>query len=681
MKKRVFPRLVLALFVSLVAFVLLSAMQFARYGSFTRQVGGMTISGRHLGGEGVDGDEARLGRMVLDGTVSLSFGGIEFQLGNVSGVSGGLSIVNSEGERHTVFPEYLYMNGGEAIFSLPFGVELSFSNPIPDDMKGVSPETMPELRIAGAFRDGIASIEIPFRPRRSSIAWDNARGILGITYDGVRYMFSRHSQELTAGRLVISAVTPAVSYRIMPEVIVNNPGDFATPGMENAPEFTGELAYWTERNFGSWGSDMAFGVYENRVIALGAEALRRGVYGSAMSNVPASFGNGPNVTWESAVYQFDRRVGLWNQAVRNMASAESMKTNAISRMLGRNDFAGLFEEAGLVEFLAVRGNNALLDGVLASVQNMDPSTVSLGMTAGILESHAELGRWRAGVDNPFEPLAVRARAVVADHLRQNGDRVLVFSREGNADVALNLRLGRALREWGERAGDNANGEEWAALGRSLVVSSLSLATTFPVLDGDAESLPAFLTSGANGHLSASDERINSATVFRTLSDNEFLPRARTTGANGMWAWTAARSVAISQTTNFMDVTVDFQAGQGHYVVLRGVSPFVALQMHGLNTARNPSFEGNLGVSGWDYFEDEQTLVLKIQHRANVERVRVIFVIPPPVVVAPTVTTTTAGEPEVTVPAQTETGDGPSVLPPVRPRPPSWAPPPVLYPQD
>jgi len=680
MKKRVFPRLVLALFVSAVAFVLLSAMQFARYGNFTRQVGGMTISGRQLSGDGADFDAARLGRILLDGTASLSFAGLEFQLGN-TGNGGGLSIVDSEGARHPVSPEFVYMAGGMATFSLPFGIELSFSNPIPDDMKIVSPETMPELRIAGAFSEGVASVEIPFRPKRSSIAWDNSRGILAVTYEGVRHMFSRNSQELAAGRLVISAVTPVVSYRIMPEVIVNNPADFAIPGMENAPAFSSELTSWTERNFENWGSNMASGVYENRVIALGAEALQRGIYAAVMSNVPASFGTGPNVTWESAVYQFDRRAGVWNQAVRNMVSAESAKTNAISGMLARNDFAALFEEtglfgeSGLVEFLAVRGNDTLLNGILAAARNIDPSTVTLGMSAGILESLVDLGKWRPGADNPFEPLAVRARAIVADCLRQNGNQVLVFSRDGIADVAMNLRIGRALREWGERARAGDDDDEWAALGRSLVVSSLSLAKSFP--DGDAESLPAFITSGPNGNLTASDERIGSATVFRTLNNNEFLPRAKATGTNGMWAWTVARSVGVSQIANFMDITVDFQSGQSHYVMLRGVRPFVLLQMHGQNTARNPSFEGNLGVSGWDYFEDEQTLVLKIQHRADVERVRVFFTIPAPVVAVPT--TQAVSEPEVAAPVQTD-GNIPA-LPPIRPRPPTWTPPPGLAPQD
>jgi len=664
MKKRIFPRLALALFVSLTAFVLLSAMQFARYGTFSKQVGAMTISGRYFNGQASEAGASRPGWIRLDGGASVSFGGLEFRLAYTPGTDGGFSIVDAGNVRIQVIPEYISISGNEAVFSLPSGVVLSFASQIPEGADGLPLDVTPELRISGMFPEGISAIDIPFRSRRSSIAWDNARGILGITYEGIRYKFSRHSQGLTEGRLALLASTPTVFYRVMPDVIVNDPADFVIPGMESPQFFSREFASWTDRNFDLWGRNMPPNVGEDRVIALSAEALRRGTYGAAVSLIPAAFSQSPNRTWESSVFQFDRRAGVWEQEVGLVGAQEREKIGLVGELLARRDYGTLFAKNRLIEFLAVRGHNSLIDSYISSVWALDPHMVTLETSAGVLESYMDMSRRRAGADNPFEPLAARARQIVADGLRQNGYQVFVFSPNGQADIKLNMRLGKVLIEWGERVGD----DDWASLGRSLLLSVMSLA------DG-TESVPAFLTSSVNGNLTASTERLDTASLFRIFDENEFLPRAKTTGVSGVWAWSAARSVNVTQTANFMDIYVDFPVGQAHYVMLRNVRPFVQLQMHGQNTPRNPLFEDSYGVSGWYYFADEQALLLKIQHRTNVERVRVLFTVPPP---APTpAPPPPPPPPPVQQVAPPVVEPSPEMQPPpIRARPPTWAPPPV-----
>ncbi|MCL2192211.1 MAG: hypothetical protein FWB78_02305 [Treponema sp.] len=657
MKRRIFPRIAWALFLSLMSFVLLSAMQFARYGTFSRQVGGMTISGRYFNGEAAYAGSSRPGWIRLDGGANLFFGGLEFRLVYAPGVAGGFSLVDSENTVHQVLPEYLAMTGNEAIFSLPSGVELSFYT--------FTQEEMPELRISGTFPEGIDAIEIPFRPRRASVAWDNARGILGVAYDGLRYRFSRHSQELTEGRLVLLASTPTVFYRVIPDLIVNNPADFVIPRVASAQAFSREIAAWTDRNFDAWGRNMPANVDEDRVIAFCAEALRRGVYATSAPAIPLAFGQSQNRTWESSVFQFDGRAGAWRHGVEALAAQG--KAGLVGELLARRDYGSLFAKNHLIEYLMVRGHGTLVDSFVSSAFSIEPSAITLGMSAGVLESYMVMG---AGVNNPFEPLAVRARQLIADGLRQNGDQVLVFSPDGQADVELNLRLGMALREWGEQTGN----EDWAGLGRSLVFSVISL----------EDPAPAVLTSGANGNLTGSVERIGSGSMFRMMGKNEFLPRARTTGVDGVWAWTAARSVRAVQTANFMDFYVDFPVGESHYVMLQGVRPFVQLQLHGQNTVRNPAFETSANISGWDYFADEQTLVVKLHHRTAVERVRVLFTVPPPTPVAaptpiPTPVPTPAPVVIPVVPVQEAEDPSPLPPPPVRARPPTWTPPPVVPP--
>jgi len=685
MKKRVLPRLVWALFLSFAAFILLSAVQFARFGNFSKQLGEMVVSGRYSNGEAAEAYGS--GWVRLDGAASVAFGGLEFRLAHMP--AGGFSLVDSRGARHQASPEYVYMEGGEAVFYLPPGVLLSFANGAIDDAD--SPRNgMPELRISATFPDGISAIDIPFRPRRSAIAWDNARGVLGVTYDGTRYRFSRHSQELLEGRLLVSASAPVAFFRAEPEMMASDLADFVIPRVEGADAFAAELAAWTERSFDLWGRDMPSNVDEDRVVALLAESQRRGDHGSAVSVVPAAFGASSSRTWESAVYQFDRSVGVWERGAAGLGAQEREKVALVSGLLAIRDYGRLFAENQLIEFLAVRGHGDLVDGFVSAAWGIDTATVTLGASAGILESYLAMGNWRAGADNPFEPLAAQAMLVVADSLRQNGEQTLAFTADGQADIELNLRLGNALIRWGEQTGS----EDWAALGRSLVFSVMSLGDSFPGA-GDG-SIPAAIASSALGVLTASAERIGSASLFRMLGESDYLPRAVATGVDGIWAWTAARSVSLTQSANFIDIFVDFPVGQTHSVMLRGIRPFALLQIHNQNTARNPSFEDNHNISGWDYFEEEETLVVKIQHRANVERIRVLFTIPA-VAAAPATTTPAAAATTATTPAATPTATPPATTtppvvppqevepaepppppPPIR-RPPTWVPPPSSLP--
>jgi len=654
MKKRVLPRLALALSVSLTAFVLLSAVQFARNGNFTRQIAGMTFSGRYLDGNGAVPDT---GLLRLDGAAGVSFGGLEFRLdGGVTPGLSALTLVGFDGTRRQVFPLYLYLPSAEAgadfaVFTLPYGVELAFSG------TGVA---APDFVIRASLPADVAAVDIPFRPRRSTVTWDNGRGITGVTYAGTRRMFSRQSQELNAGRLILPAAAPSVVYRAMPETIVNSPADFITPGMETEAGFTAALEAWTDTNFQRWVTNGD----ADSAIAASAEAARRGNFAAAA--IPAVFVAG---NWESSVFPAAGRA--WTQEVAGMSAADGLRLSRVAAMTAAGNTAGLFAEPDLLEFLTVRGQTEQADAFIAAAAAFNPADLPLAATAGILESDAAMGAFRPSAANPFSGLAAAARRTVADSLRQNGTGVLAFCANPTADVELNLRLGAALREWGVRTGS----VEWAALGRSLTASVLALADTFPADSGEP-SVPAFVASGIDGRLVPSVERIGTATLYRAVSDNRYLPRAVAGGVDGVWAWTAAATVNVTRAVNFMDIDVGFPTGGTHYLIVRNVAPFALLQIHGQTVARTPTFAGT--ASGWDYFADERTLVLRVNHRIPVERVRVIFTIPTPVVVAQAPPAADP-EPEPLQPAAAPF-DIPG-LPPIRARPPTWTPPPVTAVQD
>ena len=628
MRKRVLPRIVWFLLLYCIVFFLLVLMQFTHRGNFSQRVGDMVINGRHAP-EAVS--ERTVSERTLDGKANVVYGGLEFRLSLIPGTDTGFSLVDAQGRRQQTSPEYITTTENEAIFTLPGGTELSFAS----QNAGAGSE----LRISGKFSDDVSAMYIPFRAQRSSVIRGNGNDTLIISYNGNRYQFSRPLSGPEAGQLVLSAAAPVISYRVVTDKKEFNPADFIVPQAQTAHAFTEEVSRWIAHNFALWGPDMSVETDEDTVIAWCGEAVRRGNYQSAVSAVPVSFSSSPLRTWESAVYQFDRRIGVWENAVRTIAASEREKRSRISRLLEEKNYR-LFAEEQLITFLEIRGQYNVLDSLISFVQVMNPSAITLDISSGIVESWLEMHKQQPQTVNPFDPLVEQVCQLVAGGIRYIEERVFVFS-DGHADIATNLRLGLALSEWGEKSGR----DDWAGLGRSLVFSVISL--------GDRHgSVAASLTS--SGHASG---HISSAKLYRLLGSSEYLPHWTATGTDGIWAYTAASSVNVVRDERQMDIAIHFPVGTTHYVMLRNIAPFPLLQIYDMNWRRASDFESYYNSSGWYYFEQEQILVIKISHRSNVETIRILFTVPavetPPPQSSPQTPTATAAQEGQAMPERQE----------------------------
>jgi hypothetical protein len=588
MRKRIFPRIVWFILLNCVIFILLVVIQFTPSGNFSQRIGDLQIKGRYT-----PESDTNSNRRSLDGGARVFFGGLEFQLAS---------------------PAYITLLEDGVAFILTGGKELHFISHNSD-----------ELQISGKFPNDEGAVEILFKAQKSSVVRDNGNDTVNILYSGRRYQFSRSLQSLKLGKLVLLAGTPSISYRVVSDTKEFKPSDFIVRQAETAQGFSNELSGWINRNFVLWGQ-MGTQTDEDTVVAWCGEAIRRGVYRTAVSVVPVSFSTDPQRTWESAVYQFDRRIGVWERSARSIGEFEREKNSRVSRLLAERDIL-LFAESHLIEFLAIRGYNDLIDSLLSFAEGLDPASVNLEMAAGILENCSDLDKWNPLASNPFVPLAERAFQLAADGLQRAGDQLFVFD-DGRANIEFNMRLGLAINKWAEKSGNG----DWIGIGQSLIYSVISLSddngfVPASLVTGGTASLTNDTPSAGNGIFSPSGGRISSAKLYRLLGNNEHLPHATVTGTNGIWAWTASTSVNVTQSDNQMDIAVRFPVGETHYVMLRNVRPFALLQIYEMNWRRAVDFESYYNSSGWYYFEQERILVIKLSHRSNVENVKIYFTAP------------------------------------------------------
>jgi hypothetical protein len=608
-------------------FVVLVMVQFTRQGGFTQRIGNFVVTGQYrLSGE--DEPPPPPNEYLLAGEVSVFFGGLEFSLSGED-EDNPLCLVSKDGGRENARPERMVISGESALFVLPGGVELGFNTQYAGGV--------PELRISGEFPDDVTELELPYTPLRKTGLRDSGDGQFVVIADGVHYSFGRSALDPERRLLLLKAGGPALSYRAIPEKRAFTPGDFIIAQAQSGRSYSEAFSRWLDQNFSLWNRAVLEQNDEDLVVALGGEALNRGTYKAAVSAVPQAFLNGSQRTYASAVY-----LGRLGEASRSLNALDREKLGRLSRQINEKSLDFL-KEPHVFEYFAVRGHVNFIEEGAALIRSIDPSVLALDYTAGILEGYIDWNTYHPHPDNPFARLIDQACFVISESIRMTaeGDRVFVFTGD-RADAEFNLRLGKALLDWAESA-ENA---PWAGVARSLILSVLSLSDNSGLVKTE------FLLS-AEGELAerAALSRLTTARLYRILGSGGYRPRALPIAApaNSLWAWTAAHSVSAVQQLSYvqprsgaedpepgepaespespsytvLDISVNFPAGETHYMIIRGVRPFIKIQLYNMDFRTDPQFE-RYDSSGWSYNAQDQTLILKMKHRATVEHIRIFY---------------------------------------------------------
>jgi hypothetical protein len=596
MKTPILPRAAVLSAAYPLVFILLVVIQFSHKESFSLRIGDLGLSGVYR--QDME-SEAPVEERALQGGVILNFGGMEFRLkGN-----DGLSLLTERGEQYRLDPQGMRVEENQVRFRLRGNTELVFALFY---IEGVE-----ELRITGILEDGLLGVEIPFRPLPSSGIRESGEGFV-ILADGRSYAFSRTEMDLGRRRLILSrqnpAAMPILYYRPLPEERPFNPADYVLA--QSAPEnYRALLSQWRESAFALWARSLRSANDEGLVMGYLGESLKRGTLKTAVNSVPSAFLNGGRRSYVSSVY-----LGRMSDALRSLSAAEQRERRRFSGLLA-GKAADFLEESHGIAYLGSRRYEGLLDQAAELVKTLDPASLSLKMIPGILEGWVDWYRYCPSRLNPYEAPARYALQQIIPCLWQNGSLVLA-GQDGAADLALNLRLGLALDQYAQTAGLESS---WGALGRSLVLSTLSQTTS-------SGSIPPRLSLRDNGGYEAQEapQGLALTATYHLLEPEEYKPRAVGIGASslGIWAWYGGGGLTATVENNVLDIVVSFPPGETHFMLIRGLGPFSRLQLHNQDFRTAPDFERY--PLGWVYNAAEQTLLLKLDHRQELEHIRIFL---------------------------------------------------------
>lgn len=331
---------------------------------------------------------------------------------------------------------------------------------------------------------------------------------------------------------------------------------------------------------------------ETAVIAYLAEQAARGNYADALKKIPDSFRNSSRRTYLSAPF--------FNSLV-SMNRSLSMVTE---------NMRGIIQNAVAQQNLAVFGNTVLTDYMLRESTNADVRSLAalpaaladfaptVEQASNILRVYVALAKASSALADSLAPVIPACLSAVQDACVFENDTLRLTEKESPLPFLQTVETGKSLLDYGAYRADQA----CQTCGRLLVNTAFAQAS-----DQNTRTL---------------------AELYPLLVENSFYPHYSllgTFGTNKVWAWSAARSLSYAEQSggDTGTITIDFPAGDTHYLIIKGIRPFEGIEIYGMPFRTDPRFE-SYNSSGYVYDEQTQTLFLKSRHKTAREIIRLMY---------------------------------------------------------
>jgi hypothetical protein len=514
-----------------------------------------------------------------------------------------------DGQALQLLPNYMMIEENRASFVFP---------PLPGSTQqsvitfAVSvDEAGPQLQISAGALNGtnlatiLSGIEMPFSLHEN------------VQSEGMPYHFDWSPIDEERQVLLLDAGDALAVYRTGRADESHDETAFVLQAAWDETRYHEVLNRWRNESWTRWSASISSSTDETLINAFLAESQPRGSYEAALLSISRNFLNaavgaeGSPRSYRSSVY-----FGSLVRARSGLLDAEDAQYEHISSLI-EDGSGAIFLESHVIEFLALRGYGTLIDRLVEIAAGLD--AVSPDMIPGLLECCYEWNKYRSASENPFQALVAAPLEDLPSFLYRDSTADLVlFMFDERSDTAYNIRLGLALNQY-----QTLSDGEWGAVGRSLVLSALSLAAE----DG---SLPAemHLDETAAVPLFENPEagRLSLQLLYNMLVPDAPPRMSSISGAeeNILIFNAASKMVAtFDAETHSLDISAAFPVGQSQYMIILGLPRVNRVQFGGQDWRTDPNFE-RYDSSGWAYSSQFQAMLIKMRHRSETENLKIYF---------------------------------------------------------
>ena len=338
--------------------------------------------------------------------------------------------------------------------------------------------------------------------------------------------------------------------------------------------------------------NFSLSVGEQTVLSFVAAMAEAGRYNEGLNAVPETFVKGNRRTYQSAPY-FGSMADLLPTLTMQIENLNNMILRAVQE---RNlDIWTVDNLAAYMYTQGNRGNVALLVTLPASMTELN---LTVNQAAGILRSWAYFQAQNSSMAKPLEPVLELCAQRIVQACSLDGEKVLLIENDAPLSVLMAATAGDALVSYGKYSNQGAL-EKCGYLivnsyaGDTAALDLRSMAELYPVL----------------------------------VHGNPYYPHyvlLKTMEAENVWAWTIASNIQYSRDENLtISLNIDFPVGLSHYMFIRGIYPFLRIQIYNMDFRTDPRFE-IYNSSGYIYRSAAQALLLKSRHREQNEVVRLFY---------------------------------------------------------
>lgn len=338
--------------------------------------------------------------------------------------------------------------------------------------------------------------------------------------------------------------------------------------------------------------NFALSVSEQTVVSFVAAMSQAGRYNEALNAVPENFVKGNRRTYQSAPF-FGSMADLLPTLTMQVENLNNMIMRAVQER--KLDIWTLDNLAPYMYTQGNRGNVALLAALPASMTELN---LTVSQTAGILRSWAYFSEQDSSLAKPLEPVLELCAQRIVQACSLDGEKVLLIENDAPLSVLTAATAGDALVSYGRLSGRT----ELENCGY-LIVNSYAGDTAGLDLRSMAELYPVL------------------------VHGNSFYPHyvlLKTMEGENVWAWTISQGIRYSRDENLtITLNIDFPVGLSHYMFIRGITPFLRIQIYNMDFRTDPRFE-IYNSSGYIYRSAAQSLLLKSRHRDQNEVIRLFY---------------------------------------------------------
>ena len=475
-------------------------------------------------------------------------------------------------------------------FALNFtdGVRLSFS--LSDDSDSAS------LWISADMPQGANSVSVNFSPY-SGFSVSELKSKTAV-FSGRANSYSLIAPALSQDKISFQKNSKSAHYSVMTkrsEFNLDSINELAFASKDIYRQTLSSLSSGIINSFfAASQNEVNFGISiaEQSVISFVAAMAESGRYNEALNAVPESFVKGNRRTYLSAPY-----FGSMADLLPTLTMQVENLNNMIARAVQERSL-DIWTVDNLAPYMYTQGNRGNIAILVTLPASMTELNLTVSQAAGILRSWAYFDEQNSSLAKPLEPVLELCAQRIVDACALDGEKVLLSENDAPLSVLSAATAGDALVYYGTLA-KRADMEKCGY----LIVNSYAGDTAGFDLRSMAELYPALVHS------------------------NNFYPHyllLKTMESENVWAWTIAKDMRYSRDENLtISLNIEFPVGLSHYMFVRGITPFLRIQIYNMDFRTDPRFE-IYNSSGYIYRSAVQSLLLKSRHRDQNEVIRLFY---------------------------------------------------------